>query len=806
MAVTINVNGFNSGGGNRNPTSSNSTSQPTTQSVSGSQQQASYSQNLSGGSQNISSQQTAVTTQYQRPDVTPYLKSQVQQGINTPLPTSDRLVNDVRAEISRRGVLLIPGTQNFTTMLNTLHQNQRSSLMGQINAQYDLRMTDIDNRRDALMLEISNRYNAEREDVLRGVKDPLLRKKIDERYDKNIEWEEKRIASLFESQYNAVEEEQRTQSNEAEDRLTEALQRLTEELSQGNKDSYLNNLRDKYKEQIWRRDNASTEDEVREAGREAAKIQERMQRAMSPNSGINWGVIATTAIGGMANMANIYAQGERLEDQRNWGLPIQMSRAILSGNAYSAYAQQASAEQQRIENNWTLGGAALGAVTGIGSGILTGMGAGAALGSAIPGFGTAIGAIVGTAIGAATTILGAQGGYFFGGGRELEREKKKADAADLWSQVEGRMTQFNGLAMMLRPFANGSSISSIRDFLINQANESDGSGAFVNGDDHLDLYDLGYTAPEFAQQIVNRVRARGFSKGISDAEYALRQDALERYYNMSPNSLTALSAYDRFGSNDANQDFINLVTTLSSMNTLGMSGNGGYIRGEEFAGYMTQLGQQQRSAFLTVDNARSGRQIATGQALFGTRFGAEAMQGIQQVNNTIQNPRGGFAQTLLYDVIQELYPETRGRIDKIEQAQYDPDKQNRIQQEYQRRIQSIYGGVDTTAGYLAAQEIWGIQNPNIMMPIVRQLGKRGGLEAHGLKTGDVNSVTDVLNNEGYTPAATQRLRNASDQQTAILLKYQDEMKNIASDILAAITKDVREKLDEAVKELKKVNN
>lgn len=784
MPITINVNGVNSGGGNQQPP--NNPMPPT-------------------------SSQTPSSTQpisYQRPDFSQYQQSSLSQGVNNMLPTSDRMVNDIRSEISRMGVILVPGTQNFSTMLNTMQQNQRTNIMGQIDNQYNARIADIDRRDAALYNEIKARLDVSRQSELAGASSQSDIDIINSRYDRLEDREFRRAGRFFEGEYKSASLERNASKEEAEQRLAEALQRLTEELSQGNKDSYLNNLRDKYRTAIWRRDNADTEAEVREASREAAKIQERMQRSMSASSGVNWGSVATVAIGGIANMANIYAQGERLEDQRNWGLPVQMSRAILSGNAYAAYSQQASAEQQKIENNWMLGGAAIGTVAGIGGGILAGTGAGAAIGSVIPGIGTAIGAIVGTAIAAAGTYLGAQGGYFWGGGRELEREKKKADAADLWTQVEGRMMQFNSIAMLMRPFANGASIGAIRDTFINQANVTESGaagGAFVKGDDHLDLYDLGYSAPEFAQQVVSRIKARGFSRGIADAEYALRQDALERYYNMSPNSLTALSAYDRFGKNNANQDFANLATTLSSMNVIGMSGNGGYVRGEEFAGYMTQLGQQQRSTFLTVDNARAGRQIATGVQMFGTGFGSEAMQGIQQVNNTIQNPKGGFAQTLLYDVIQELYPNTRGRIDLIEQAQYDPNKQNAIQQEYQRRIQAIYGGVNTTAGYLAAQEIWGIQNPNVMMPIVKQLGRKGGLEAQGLKRGDVKSITDVLNNEEYTPSATQGLKNASDQQTSILLKYQTEMKDIASDILIAIRKDITQKLDEAVQELNKVN-
>ena len=99
------------------------------------------------------------------------------------MPTTDRLVGDIRAEITRRGVMLIPGTQNFNTMMNTLQQQQRSNLMGQIDNQRDARLQDIDKRADSLMDEIKTRVDISRASELAG-SDPLLSKSINDRWDK----------------------------------------------------------------------------------------------------------------------------------------------------------------------------------------------------------------------------------------------------------------------------------------------------------------------------------------------------------------------------------------------------------------------------------------------------------------------------------------------------------------------------------------------------------------------------------------------------------------------------------------------
>lgn len=955
MAITINVNGVNSGGGNQQPptnptpyTPPSPTPQPQPQPQPQSQQ-----------------------TTYQRPDFSQYAPTASSQGVNNPLPTADRMVNDIRAEISRRGVILVPGTQNFSTMLNTIQQNQRTSVMGQIDSQYFQRIQDIDKRDAALFNEIKARLDSMRQSELSGVTDPIAIKTINRRYDNLEEREFRKAGKFFAGEYEAANQERSTQTAEAEQRLTEALQRLTEELSQGNKDSYLNNLRDKYKEQIWRRDNATTEEEVREASREAAKIQERMQRGMSasnPNLQ-RWlgvaGTIATTAI-------STGVQLDRIGIQQGY-IGLDMASSVLNGNAFAAIRQENALKEQRnsaIYNGIGMAGGAL---------------VGAAIGSAFGGVGAIPGYVIGGLLGGlAGTGVGTLGSHL--ANRSMFVEDERTRVADLWRQEEGRITAFNDLVMLTRGrFTNPKDISGIRRLMVESSGERpftppapqeedfvssvtnsvisyvknaitptlsgwqpsdsvkrditfregaamykstydpnlrkmvgknksfeevaegfvgvlpddirekvlsnreladnlysyaynvgtgnfrkrvvpalqryyegkgsvdeitssmwaegdkdpnlgglrkrrakeragvrralrgetsggssvsadyDESPALLNqiwrkSDDYLDIYDLGYTAPEFAQQAARRIKQRGF---ISDdaLENAFYGDALERVFSLNSGTLGQLSIYDRFGRNNANQDFVNLAYTLDRLGTTGMR-QGAWARSDEFAGYMTQLQQGQRSTFLTVDNARVGRQIATGQDIFGNKFGAEALQGIQQVNNTIQNPKGGFAQTLLYDVIQELFPNTRGRIDLIEQAQYDPTKQNEIQQEYQRRIQSIYGGVDTTAGYLAAQEIWGIQNPNVMMPIVEQLGRKGGLEAQRLdRSHKVSDEVAILNN-GYTPEVTQKTNAMADQQMKSLLHYQETITEVVQNILDKIETSVANKLQEAVDNLK----
>lgn len=760
MSITVNVNGV-TGGGSVPPSPPPNTSSNTGGSKSG------------GG--------------YQAPNLDQFTPGSV---TNVPLPTSDALIQDIRREMATRGVVLVPGSSNYSTMMNQLRQSQQQNVMGSIDSQYQARIDEINKLKESYYNEVDSKIEAQRQAEL--YIHPHQSVSINRFWESKLDREFKRGDAFFNAQIAEAERNRDSQKAEAEQRLTEAIQRLTETVAAENKDSYLNNLRKKYREQIQRRDDAETEAEAREASREAAKIQERMQRAQGGGRSIGDRLLGATpaAIGGLFNVAGIYLQGLRLEDQMRWGLPVQMSRAMLGGDPYSAYSQEMNMRQQRIENNWQLGGAGLGAIIGILTSII-----------ATP----AVGMLVGAIASGLGSLGGSQGGYFLGGGREAEKEKKRADASSLWTQAEGKIMQFNALATLLRPNSSGG-IGDIRDFLINQSSQrvldnSSLANAFIRSSNRLDLYDLGYTSPEFSQQVVNRVKSRGFSEGfIADVEHAIRQDALERYYNMSPNSLSSLSAFDRFGRNNATQDFANLVATLESLGTTGMSN--GYVRGEEFAGYMSQLQSSQRSTFLSVDNARAGRQIATAQSVFGNRLAPEVMQGIQSINNQVQNPGGGIFQALLYDIIQELYPDTRGDLRKIQLAQYDPAKQNEIQKAFAQRLAQIYGGPDTTGGFLAMQGAYGIKNANVLQGLANQMVFGGGLEAKRLKSADVGAMTDIFNKENYTPKATQSIRSATDEHLSVLLQYQEDMVDIAAKILSTVRNDINESLKEVAAELK----
>lgn len=739
---------------------------------------------------------------YRRIDLNQYIPQRVQ---NPAMPGSDRMVEDIRREISQRGVLLVPGTANFSTMMNTLQQNQRNAINSNILGKYDQNIESVKDAREKAHADVVDNIASALQGELFGVIDPFKIKNIKDKYRKLEEHEHDRVDAAFDPIIQRIQNDRAQAESESEDNLTRAIEELTAEIKQGNPDSYLNRLKDDYKTAIYKRDNAMTEADAIAASEEASKIQDRIARANGAPDPRMMRLAggAVTAVGLLGNAA---FQSAQISDRMQWGLGLEQASSVLNGNAFQAIRQRNAYKNQQASTWWSAGTGAAGAL------------AGAAIGSMFGGVGAIPGYVIGGLIGALAGGVGGQAGaYYLGGNRERLREDYRAQASELWRAEEQRISQFNDLAM-LTGGSNGY-VGAVRNWYINQSqdpllknimgdmggfgNETkpnvDASQAFDPYNQGLDLYDLGYTAPEFAQKAAQRIKQRGMVRNdsINNALYA---DALERIFSLSSGALGTLSQYDRFGRNNANQDFADLAGTLDRLGTTGMR-QGAWARSDEFLGYMTQLGQSQRSIFLTVDNARSARQIATGQAMFGNKFGAEAMRGIEAVNNQVQNPGGGYARTLLYDVIQELYPDTRGDIKKIREAQYDPSKQNRIQKEFAKRVQEMYGGIDTTSGFLAFEEIYGISNPNVLNPIVKQMTKGGGLEAVRLSKANQEGLVEPISHGDYTPQVTKELHKAADAQMAELLNYERDLVQISQDLLKIIRQDIKETLKEAVGKL-----
>lgn len=679
-------------------------------------------------------------------------------GGSAVMPTYDRMAQDIRREILSRGVLMVPGSSNWNQMMNTISTTQKNNANKALDIKYDEKFNALDQQRKAERQSITDDIEQKRRNALANTTDPLRIAEINRNFDKELSKRLLKIDSKFAPEFAKLEGEANTERVKVEQDLTRIIQELTEELKRGNPDSYLNKLKHERQVAAWKRDNADTEDEVQKASKEIADIDKRIAKAMGRNGnilqrfGAGWGsAVGVAKIG--TDAWNAYLT--------NTGMQISEVSSAANGNAFAAMEQDYN-RRKMIASAWGsgIGGVMLGTIGGLlGAFTSAGFGTGA---------GIAGGAALGTGAGA---YLGSSIFSMMHG-----KEENQIKLGSLWSDQEKRIQEYNQLAMMVR---SGQGIGDTRERLMK------GLRAYTTAGE-LNLYDLGYTSFQASKMFSQRLGQRGFMKSEDDAYYnALNAEALERVYNMSNGSLGQLSAYDRYG-NNANQDIANLVASLSRMGTIGMSG-GQTLRANEFMSYQTQLMEMQKG-WMNPNADFAQRQLLAAQNIFGNNLDSRAISEIGQMNNAITNPQDGYAKVMTYDVIQQLFPETRGNLLAIKQKMFSNSAEDRmkIQRAMFDKISDVYGGIDTTSGYLAFSQYTGIQDPDRLRGWVRQM--REGLP--DVAKGSIQSDTEAM--KEYIPKISKDMAKYQDTTILAISEQLGELKGVTDKMLITFNKQLND--------------
>ena len=720
-------------------------------------------------------------------------------GGGTPaMPTYDRMAQDIRREITNRGVMMVPGTANFNQFMNQVQQQQKNNAYRAIDAKYDDRFNQLQTRRreeeDSLRKEIEERRNA----ALAGKTSPLAIKNINDSFDASLSRRLNRLDSKYELEYQKLEKSSSSERASVDKELIKVIEDLTQELKRsGSNDSYLGKLRNQHREALSRRENAMTEEEVRKASRDAADIELKISKAMGNYNPMNmigrkWGMIA--GMGGVGLEAFRHYIG-------NTGKKIDVLGTAANGDAFGAMQQ----ELDRQRGNWAAGGGAgLGTILGAVGAIFSG-------GTAAAG-GATIGSGMGSWLGSAAFDL------FYAD------EINRAKFGGMWSQHEKQMSAFNDLAMLTKSMWTPSSIDTIRGSILNLFAMNTSSGNFfktMRGS--ATGRSLGYTADQASQIAYRYLSARGHANysrvlqndillGIDDEEerrrisskwssvtagvgLALEADALEKVFNMSSGSLAQLSVYDRYGDkNDANRDFVNLYESLSKRGTLGMS-NGFKMRSNEFLSYQMQLLEGQKSWMMNPSNRLASSQLLAAQDVYGNSLDSRGIQAIQRMNDAVTNPQDEMVKVLTYDVIQQLFPETRGNMMAITQKQFsdDPNVRAKIQQGIFKKITETYGEADTYSGYSALSYYTGIKNPTEL------LGWSKRMQA-GLPTPEVNGDVGSYVNEthGYTTKTQEEMIKFTDETIQKVRTTLGNIDNVAQYLL----NDFRDQINEIAEDIR----
>ena len=705
-------------------------------------------------------------------------------GSTPAMPTYDRMAQDIRREILNRGVVMVPGTANFQQLLNTLQTQQKNNAFDAIEDKYRQRSDELRAKQEQEEKVIKDDIDRRKEAALSNATDPVQRTTIEGNFDRVLNQNLAKINRRYAPLYDQLDEQELAEKANVEKDLAKVMQDLVNELKRGNEDSYLGKLRQSHREAIYKRDNANTEEEAIAASKEAGEIQKRIIKAMGggPNLlnriSVGWGS-ATGVLKIGFDAIGAY--------RRNINNQIDEINAAANGDYFGAALQ----DYNRRKLNAVAWGSAI-------VGLLGGVGGGFAAGASSLGIGTGAGIAGGATIGAgAGSWLGSSLFEAFYGG-----EQNQLKMCQLWASQEKRLNSFTNLAMMTR--GNGN-IDVERQKLLGYGdlNAAALNIAGVKGNlqglrayetqGGLNIYDLGYTSDQAAQHFSQRIQQRGFFRNVDDAIFnSMNADALEKVYNMTSGSLNQLSRYDRYRGNDANQDFTNLVASLNRMGTLGMSG-GQTLRANEFMSYQMQLMEMQKG-WMNPNSEFAIRQLLAAQSAFGNNLDDRAISEIGQMNNAIIHPQEGYSKTLLYDVIQNEFKDTRGNLLAIRQKQFsdDPAVRERIQKAMFRRLTDMFGGVNTTSGYMALSQYTGIEDPDRLKAWVNRMQK--GLP--GVTEGNIATTTAPI--KYYTPQVTKEMMQYQDKTVLDINENLQSLAGVADQMLSTF----RRQLQEIVTELR----
>ena len=687
------------------------------------------------------------------------------------MPTYDRMSQDIRREIMNRGVMMVPGSANFNQFMNTVQQQQRASGQQMIDDRYAQRVTATQAYYQQEQERQLDALEEERREKLKGASMQSGIDRINARYDNkrqqildNIQIQQAQAFTQHQSERDAEKEQ-------LDKDLTQVMRDLVGELKRGNPNSYLSQLRGQYREAIWKRDNAETEEEVRTAAREASEIEQRISKAMgrqNPLQRIGAGWSSAAAILGIG------VQGYN-DYLANTGRKIGVLGTAANGDVFSSMEQ----DYQRRKAVATALGAAAGGTIGtlVGGGL-------AAAGSW--GIGTIGGAAAGAGVGSG--FGGWVSSVIFQAMHASEENQIKLGS--LWAQQEKRLQEFTQLAMMTKGTSmwsgeGANNLNDVRNSLLNKLGSSD----YFKAEGGIDIYDLGYSSEQASKMLSQRLSQRGFIRG-NEMRRGLTADALEKVFNMSHGSLGQLSAYDRYG-NDSNQDFTNLVASLERMNTLGMSG-GQVLRANEFMSYQQQLLESQKSWMLNPNSNFATRQLLAAQSVYGNALDSRGIQALGRINEAVTHPAEGMSKVMTYDVIQSLFPETRGNLLAIRQKQFseNPEDRAKIQKAMFDKLTSVYGGADTTSGYLALSQYTGIENPLELQRWVDRMKKGLPEVTEGNVAGKLTPMKD------YTQEVSKQMLKYTDDTMKEISKELVNLRGVADKMLTTFKGQLMEIVQE----------
>lgn len=212
--------------------------------------------------------------------------------------------------------------------------------------------------------------------------------------------------------------------------------------------------------------------------------------------------------------------------------------------------------------------------------------------------------------------------------------------------------------------------------------------------------DLGLSEDEFGVEASSRVKKRGMSENWYQETF--KQIGLESSLALNKGALAEGGKFDRYGEN-VTDAISKMVVILNDIPTAGIKKDGkdfaDFTRVQEKFDIQQSIMQGYMSRTDKPNYDSANKMLAAFSSVDGITQDSRLGDDIQHFQKMIQKPVNNRMKSIINSTIAELFPETAGRSDLIDQARRDPEKEGQIMQAVVSKLTTMFGSGDTKEGY-----------------------------------------------------------------------------------------------------------
>ena len=595
----------------------------------------------------------------------------------SPLPPSDRLIEDVRREIEAQR------TTSTREAIEAIQRTERARIEDDIAQRYNSRRENMRSRMgadyDEIEAEIGRRRTAGLQRLGPNAQDPFYQSVLEQQLHQERESMYRKVGTKYDAEEEQIDQDEKNERAQAERELTDAIKELTDHFSRQsssggeNPDSYIGRLREQQRALIRERDSAASEEDAASAARRLGEVNEQLRNVLSGGAQQQGRPYYDSVLQGSQGLTNLFSS---------------LQEGDISGSI--------------------MGGA--GAVAG-----LSGMGMKAAL--RFLGW-------AGVVAGAAKGVTGA------------------ADTSNSLGELTALRSTIGGLSGREGRLAMGQVLPEMHY----------GGRRYT---------DFNLSEKDFAAQAAQRIKARG-SANDWYAE-TMRGIGLERSLALSEGSLTRGSQYDRYGQN-VTDAISRLVTILNEIEGSGVSMDD-FTRVQEKYDAQQGLMASYMGRTDRPDFTNANRMIAAFSGVQGITQDSRIGSDMEQFQNMSQNPMNERMRALIFGTVQDIMPETAGRMDLIDRAIRNPENEGKIMQAVIQRVTQMFGGTDTQMGYFAFKSLLPGIAPDRLDEYIKQFSDPnslpGGVLSRGIGNQDKFDVIGTGNKDTWAGQASGLIAGTS---------------------------------------------